>query len=146
MAAQRLQATGSRTWTHRSLFKLWTHDLLVRPVVSVQHEWSKHHLRLFSGNEKDWGGFKDDFTTFAQCHGFAYVLTSQRRIKIIAITTAQLVIAEGFMREQYDNALNARYALKQSAYYALRASSYCSLVYPAITDCAVVVALILICR
>ena len=38
VAAQLLQATGSRTWTHRSLFKLWTHDLLVRLVVSVQRK------------------------------------------------------------------------------------------------------------
>ena len=31
----------------------------------------------FSGSEKDWGSYKDGFTTFAQYHGFAYVLTSQ---------------------------------------------------------------------
>ena len=32
----------------------------------------------------------DDFTTFAQYHGFAYVLTSQRHIQINATTTAHL--------------------------------------------------------
>ena len=47
----------------------------------------------FSGSEKDWGSFKDDFT-FAQYYGFAYVLTSHRRIKINVTTTARSVIAE----------------------------------------------------
>ena len=69
----------------------------------------------FSGNETDWGSFKDDFTTFAQYHGFAYVLTSRRHIKFDVATTVQSVIAAGSTREQYDDALNAWYALKQSA-------------------------------
>ena len=43
------------------------------------------------------------------------MLTFQRHIKINATTTAQSVIAEGFTREQNDDALNAWYALKQSA-------------------------------
>ena len=46
----------------------------------------------FSGSEKDWGSFKDDFT-FAQYYGFAYVLTSQRHIEIDATSIAQSVIA-----------------------------------------------------
>ena len=49
----------------------------------------------FSGSEKDWGTFKDDITTFVQYHGFAYVLTSRRHIKLDATTTAQSVVAEG---------------------------------------------------
>ena len=43
------------------------------------------------------------------------MLTSRRHIKFDVATTVQSVIAAGHTREQYDDALNAWYALKQSA-------------------------------
>ena len=115
VAAQLLQATKSRTWTHRSLLKPWIHELLVILIVISPARMIKAPPPPFSGSEKYLASFKHDFTTFAHYYGFAYGLTSRRHVKIDATTTAQSVIAGGHTREQYDDALNAWYALKQSA-------------------------------